>query len=201
MILQRKHREVQITNGETSNLKDERSTLSRTANSGERACIWSFYTHLLLNFDVSLLKNDIRPPGPTAEVSWVWVEGPLNWLLGCRRSRIWPPWNVLRLAVPRGNRVLPVFGDRGTAGGTLLPAEDGAVLKVHRLLTSGTPQSACVVHYKIQHNTLCYNSDCSNTEESTVMHMHKSACTSKHLLFVELPYTLFHKEVMLFIHQ
>lgn len=51
--------------------------------------------------------------------------GPLYVLLICRRSRMGPPWNVLRLAVPRGNRVLPDTGDTGIE----VFAEEGAVLK------------------------------------------------------------------------
>ena len=84
-------------------------------------------THLLLNLDVSLLKKDIRC-GPMAEVSCVCVgtaPGPL-YAFGVRRSRIGPPWNVLRLWVPRGNLLLPDTGDTGID----VLAELGAVLQL-----------------------------------------------------------------------
>ena len=46
-----------------------------------------------------------------------------------RRSRIGPPWNVLRLCVPRGNLLLPERGDTGievlAALGAVLQSKEG----------------------------------------------------------------------------
>ena len=89
------------------------------------------HSYLLLSLDVSRLKKDMRPCAAAASVPCMGMPpGPLYVFGDCRRSRIWPPWNVLRLAVLRGKRVLPDTGDTGI--GAFWFALGGVVLKWHQ---------------------------------------------------------------------
>ncbi len=85
-------------------------------------------TNLRLNLDVSLLKKDMRPCGPIAEVSCEvsgTAPGPL-YAFGVLLTG--PPWNVLRLCVPLGNLLLPT----GDTGIEVLTALEGAVLQKNK---------------------------------------------------------------------
>lgn len=86
-------------------------------------------THLLLNLEVNLFRNDMRfPDGPIADVSWGCSgtsPGPLPvyWLAAWRRSLGVTPWNVLR----SGPLFIAAFGL--TAGDTGIADFPGAVLE------------------------------------------------------------------------